>query len=166
MTDIDTHKVALKFFNFDCTPEELTEDLGLEPTKTGLKGQKYHLGPEAGKRIRTWEWNFWMYQVTVEKNRHWIGDQIDDFIDNIIKPRQEKIKKIISTTCDSEFSIVQYIYEGCNPGLHFDNARLKIIADIGAEIDVDIYVLGNGEADSSNAPTCAYVSSPNITGKK
>jgi len=88
-----------------------------------------------------------MHQVVVKKNRHWIGNQIDEFIDNVIKPRQEKIKEIIST-CDSEFSIVQYIYEGCNPGLHFENDRLKIIADIGAEIDVDIYVFGNGNVDT------------------
>ncbi|PCJ82776.1 MAG: hypothetical protein COA57_13100 [Flavobacteriales bacterium] len=146
MTDIDTHKVALKFFDFDCSPDELTKEFGLEPTETALKGQEYHVGPEHRRLKKTWPWNFWMHQVIIVKNRHWIGDQIDDFLDNIIKPRQGKIKKIIST-CESEFSIVQYIYEGCNPGLHFDNDRLKIITDIGAEIDVDIYVFGNGQED-------------------
>lgn len=152
MTHIDTHKVALKFFDFDCTPDELTRQLGLEPTETALKGQEYYVGPEHKK---IWPWNFWMHQVVIKKNGHWIGDQIDDFIDNIIKPRQEKIKEI-TLTCDSEFSIVQYIYEGCNPGLHFDNDRLKIITDIGAEIDADIYVLANGqkheEENNTNVP--------------
>ena len=146
MIKIDVHKVALKFFDFDYLPGQLTKDLGLEPTETALKGQVYHVGPEHKRIKKTWPWNLWMYEVVVEKNRFWIGDQIDEFIDNIIKPRQEKIKNIIST-CQSEFSIVQYIYEGCNPGLHFDKDRLKIISDIGAEIDVDIYVLSNGEID-------------------
>jgi len=30
MKNVDTHKVALKFFDFDCSPEELTKQLGFE----------------------------------------------------------------------------------------------------------------------------------------
>ena len=143
MPNIDTHKVALKFFNFDCTPYELTKQLAIEPTETALKGQDYYIGPKHKRIKKIWPWNFWMYQVVVERNRHSIVDQIDEFIDNVIKPRQEKIKEIVAN-CDCEISIVQIIYEGCNPGLHLDNGRLKILTDIGAEIDVDIYVLDNG----------------------
>jgi len=144
MAKIDTHKVALKFFNFECSPGEWTNKLGLEPTETALKGEEYFTGPSHNRIKKVWSWNFWMYQEVIKKKNHWIGDQIDAFIDNIIKPRQEKIKEII-TKCDSEFSIVQYIYDGCNPGLHFDNTKLKILSDIGVEIDIDIYVLSSGQ---------------------
>jgi hypothetical protein len=142
MTDIDIHRVTLKFFDFNFSPEELTSKLDLEPTETAIKGQEFFVGPKHKQIRKIWPWNFWAYQVEIVKRRHWIGDQIDDFIDNIIKPKQEKIKTI-TATCKAEFSIVQYIYEGCNPGLQFNKERLKVIADIGAEIDADIYVLGN-----------------------
>ncbi len=154
MQKVNVHKVALKFFDFDYLPAKLTDDLGLEPTKTALQGQLYHVGPKLSKIERKWSWNFWMYQVIVEKSRFQIGDQIDDFIEHIIKPRQEKIKNIAST-CSAEFSIVQYIYDSCNPGLFFNKSQLKVISNIGVEIDIDIYVLGNGDGpdEDDDAPT-------------
>ena len=147
MKNINTHKVSLKFFDFDYSPEELTEILGLKPTETALKGQEYFIGSTHNKIKKIWPWNFWEYQQVIEKNDHWIGDQIDDFIDSIIKPRLLIIKEL-TASCDSEFSIVQYLYDGCNPGLHFDNSRLKIITAIGAEIDIDIYNFNDSEKDS------------------
>ncbi|PSR52106.1 hypothetical protein AHMF7605_00505 [Adhaeribacter arboris] len=147
MIEIDTHKVSLKFFDFDCPPDELTKELGLEPTRTALKGQEYYIGPENKRVKKTWKWNFWEHQITIVEKDVWIGDLIDNYIDKVFQPRQENIKKITSK-CRSEFSIVQYLYDGCNPGLHFKNNRLKIIADIGAEIDIDIYMLGSEQIEN------------------
>ena len=141
--DIDENHTTLKFFNFRCSPEELTKELGLEPTKTAIKGKSYSQGPNGHKIEKIWPYNYWEYRITKKENK-WISEQVDQFIDEIIIPKKGILKKIISS-CEAEFSIVQYYYSGCNPGLHFDNKRLQLISDIGAEIDIDIYCLSEEE---------------------
>jgi hypothetical protein len=141
--NIDENHTAIKLFNFKCSPEELTKKLGLEPTKTGVKGQSYWQGPADKKIEKIWPHNYWEYRVVKNENK-WISEQVDQFIDEIITPKKEILKQIISS-CEAEFSIVQYYYSSCNPGLHFDNKRLQIISDIGAEIDIDIYCLSEEE---------------------
>ena len=142
MAEISEHIVSFKILDYDCTSDEITSVLELEPTKIGIKGQKYEIGPKHKRITKTWKQNRWIYEVLVKRNNHWVGNQIDDFIKNVITPRQHKLKNIIST-CRAEFKIVQYLYDSFNPGLHFSNSQLKIITDIGADIDVDIYVLKN-----------------------
>ena len=56
---------------------------------------------------------------------------IDFFVDKIILPILSAIKNIIGC-CEAEFSIVQYIYDSCNPGLHISNNTIKFLANIGA----------------------------------
>ena len=123
----------------------MTKELGLEPTEAGIKGQEYFVGPEHGIIKKIWLHNYWEYRIT-KKEDSWISDQVDQFIDSILKPNQTKLKNIIAT-CEAEFSIVQYYYSGCNPGLHFDNAKLKIVSDIGASLDIDIYCLSETEEE-------------------
>lgn len=141
--NINKNYITLKFFNFRCSPEVLTKELGLTPTKTGIKGQSYWQGAKDSKIKKIWPHNYWEYRVT-KKGNNWISGQVDQFIDEIIIPKKAILKKIIST-CEAEFSIVQYYYSGCNPGLHFDNKRLQVISEIGAEIDIDIYCLSEEE---------------------
>ena len=145
--DINENHTTLKLFSFECPPEDLTKKLGLEPTKTAIKGQEYLVGPDHRKIKKTWPHNYWEYKIT-KKEDSWISEQVDQFIDSIIKPNQTKLRNIIAT-CEAEFSIVQYYYSGCNPGLHFDNAKLKIVSDIGASLDIDIYCLSETEKDKN-----------------
>ena len=148
MKDIDTHIVSLKFFNFDGSLDELTKELGLEPTRIAQKGQEYYIGPQHNRVKKTLPWNFWEYQEVMKQNDHWTGDQINAYIEKIIEPRPEIIKNIIAK-CQSEFSIVQYLYKGGNPRLHINNEKLLILAQIGTAIDIDFYVLGD-EPDLRN----------------
>jgi hypothetical protein len=41
--------------------------------------------------------------------------------------------------------MVQYYYTGHNPGYGFKKEQIKILADINAEIDMDIYCLSKDE---------------------
>lgn len=141
--DIDENHTTIKFFNFTCAPEELTRNIGLKPTKTAIKGQKYWQGAKDKKIEKIWPHNYWEYRVTKNENK-WISEQVDQFIDEIIMPRKGILKNIISS-CEAEFSIVQYYYSGCNPGLHFDKEKLQTISDIGASLDIDIYCLSETE---------------------
>lgn len=134
---------TLKIVAFDCSPEEITQKLDLTPTKTAIKGQEYLVGPKDKKITKTYKTNYWEYRITKIENK-WIGDQIEYFIEKIIRPRQEKLKNIIET-CEAEFSIVQYYYTGCNPGFNHQNKIIKTLGYIGADLDIDIYCLEEDE---------------------
>jgi hypothetical protein len=65
---------------------------------------------------------------------------ITDFIDKIVIPKRNAIQEL-SKACEVEFSIIQYMHYGCNPGFCLDNSQLRILTEIGAELNVDIYCL-------------------------
>jgi len=69
-----------------------------------------------------------------------VGDLADKFIDEIIKPRVQEIKSL-SELFDAEFKIVQYYYDGHNPGYHFTLDRLIVLTEAGLDIDIDTYCL-------------------------
>ncbi len=70
MKDIDSQKVSLRFFDFECLPDELTKEPGLDPARIGLKGQEYNIGSENKRVKKAWLWNFWERQiVSIPKNR-------------------------------------------------------------------------------------------------
>ncbi len=143
--DINENHITLKLFNFICSPDDLTKELGLVPTKTGIKGQEFFIGSQVKKIKKVWPHNYWEYRV-IKKEKNWVSEHVNQFIDNIIKPKEEKLKDII-TSCEAELSIVQYYYCGCNPGFHFDNEKLQSITNIGASLDLDIYCLSESEKD-------------------
>lgn len=139
--NVDENHTSLKLSEFTCPPEELSLKLGLKPTKTATKGQIYYVGPKGNRIEKVWEYNYWEYRVT-KRDDTWISDQFDEFLDNIIIPIKDTLKSVL-LTCDGELSIVQYAYNSCNPSLHFDRDKIKIISDIGAHLDIDIYCLAD-----------------------
>lgn len=136
---MNTNHTTLKFFDFNCSPQDITERLGLQPTETGIKGEKFFIGVDDKKIEKIWPHNYWEYRLNTETDE-WISLQVDSFIKEIIKPRVPLIKQI-TKICKSEFSVLQYIYDSPNPGLHFDQEIIKILFEIGVELDVDIYCL-------------------------
>jgi len=132
--------ISLKIFDFSCEPSELSNRLGIESTKQGIKGE-----PLSSKNgvARIWPYNFWEYGIKKETNE-FIETPINNYIKNIIQPRETELIDIISN-CKSEFSVAQYYYTGHNPGLHLEPETIKIISKIGAGIDVDIYCLAEDE---------------------
>ena len=145
MSKTNVNNIALRFFDFALTPDELTKELGLNPTETALKGQKYFQGPPDNNIEKIWPYNYWEYRVTTITN-DWVNILIDDFFNTVIKPGEEKIK-LVTLICQAEFSIVQYSYDGYNPGFHIDKEKLKILGNLGIELDIDIYCLENAEGE-------------------
>jgi hypothetical protein len=133
---VNENYIELKFFDFECDFEEISNKLLLTPTRTAKKGQRRSGRPD-DKRI--WTGNFWGYE-RVTKSNDYIGDHIAEFINEIILPKKDIIREL-SAICEIEFSIVQYMYHGCNPGFCLDNSQLKILTEIEAELNVDIYCL-------------------------
>jgi len=133
---VNENYIGLKLIGFECDFEEISEKLAITPTRIAKKGQNRSDRP-GDKRI--WTSNYWEYE-RVTKSNDYIGNQITEFIDEVIIP-QKDIIQALSTISEIEFSIVQYMHYGCNPGFCLDNSQLKIIAEIGAKLNVDIYCL-------------------------
>ena len=78
-------------------------------------------------------------------SNEFIGDIIDKFFKEIIIPRIDLIKEI-GQKCEAvRLIIVQYYYTGNNPGYGFEKEQIKVLAEINAEVDMDIYCLGEDE---------------------
>ncbi|MCW3787379.1 DUF4279 domain-containing protein [Plebeiibacterium sediminum] len=136
--EVNQNHVILRFIGFDFDPNEITERLQLKPLSIARKGEDYFVGKRKVKK--TWEYNHWDYELKTKTNA-FIGETITEFFENIIEPRLELIKEISRKSDITQLIIVQYYYTGCNPGFAFEKKQVKILADINAEIDMDIYCL-------------------------
>ncbi|MBF9255815.1 DUF4279 domain-containing protein [Pontibacter sp. 172403-2] len=135
--------VELKIFDFDIEHGYITDKLGLKPTRVWVKGEEYFFGDKGEGIKKARENNYWEYRLNNISN-DWIGDFIDKFIEDIILPRKDALRRI-TEQFHTELSIVQYIYDSCNPGLYFGKKAIKVLNDCGLELNIDLYVLS--EAD-------------------
>jgi hypothetical protein len=138
--ETNQNHISLSFFDFDCDPKDITDELQLSPTSIGEKGGEYSIGPPENRIIKTNEYNYWQYKWSIDTNE-FIGNIITRFIIEIIEPRAANILSLASKA-SIHFQVAQYYYDGCNPGVFINKECIKTLADIGADIDIDIYCLG------------------------
>ena len=137
-SEINQNHVILRFIDFDFNPEVITNKIGLEPLSIARQGEEYFVGSQKIRKI--WEFNHWDYELKTKTN-DFIGDTISQFFNETIIPRLNEIKEISQKSRITRLIVVQYYYTGHNPGYEFDKEQIKILADINAEIDMDIYCL-------------------------
>ena len=131
--------ITIKLEGFSCSPEEITEKIGLQPTRTAIKNQEYQTGSPQNRITKKYKNNYWEFRVVTNETT-WISDLARQFLEDNVRPRIDQIKHIVSG-CEGELSIVQYVNEGCNPGLHFEKEEIELLSQIGFELDIDIYCL-------------------------
>lgn len=150
-SDSETNRnhLMLSFIDFDFDPYLITKNLGLNPISAGKKGDEYFIGAQKDI-LRINDCNYWDYEWKITTN-DWIGDLIERFFKEIIVPRFDTIKEIGSDCQTTRFTIVQYYFTGHNPGYGFEKEQIKILADLNAEIELDIYCLCDDE--KNNEPT-------------
>ena len=137
--------IIFGFYDFDVLPSDITNQLNLKPTKTGLKGEEYEIGGQNKiKKIR--DYNFWEFEIKTVTN-DFIGDLVDKFAQDFIKDRIKEIKTF-SGKCQCKLTIVQYYRDGWNPGYFFNSGLIGLLADINAEIDIDTYCLSEDKSAS------------------
>lgn len=141
-TKQNENRILLAFYEFNYSPEGISDKLKLEPSTIGIKGEEYYLGRENQVK-KNWKSNTWRYEWNSRSN-DFIGEIIEKFIDEIITPRVESIKEL-SLTSEVEFSIVQYYYDGCNPGVYIKKEHTKILSEINSSVNIDIYCLGEAK---------------------
>jgi hypothetical protein len=136
--DINKNHIILGFFEFNYSPDLITDNLGLVPLEQGVKGEKYLTGKRMHiEKIR--EYNIWTYEWKIVSNELVTG-MIANFIDDIIVPRIDKIKKL-TVDCNVQLRIVQYYYDGYNPVIYIKREHNKVLAEINSSLDLDLYCL-------------------------
>lgn len=136
IVNVNRNHVILRFFKFTFSPDIITNEMRLQPFQSGVKGEMYL--PKGLKVEKMHESNNWSYELKTNSNE-FIGDLVAKFIVEIIEPRVDLIKRF--ENCNVELSIVQYYYNGCNPGVYIEPHHNKILAEINSSINIDIYCL-------------------------
>jgi len=139
---INQNHIILRFLDFDFNPVFITKKLGLEPHSIARQGEEYFIGHQ--KVLKVWEFNHWDYELKTMTN-DFIGETVSQFFHEIIVPRLDEIKEISQKSKITRLIIVQYYYRGPNPGYVFEKEQIKILANINAEIDIDIYCISEDE---------------------
>jgi hypothetical protein len=139
--DTNQNHIILWFLNFDFPHEEITKRLNLQPTRIATRSQE-QVNANGVKKIS--RHTFWEFEWNYESNE-FIGDVVERFVDQIIKPRTEQIKAL-ADKIDAEFKIVQYYCDGFTPGYHFTAQTLQTLVEANLEMDIDIYCLYQDEA--------------------
>ena len=137
--ETNQNHVKLLIYNFDYHPNQISERLTAEPHSIGVKGESYEIGPPHNRITKTHEYNYWEHEFKLLTNE-FIGDIIEKYVDDFIMPNISYFKEL-AVDGDIQFIVIQYYYDGCNPGFHFDKRVVKILSDLGASIDIDLYCL-------------------------
>lgn len=133
------NQVKYAIYDFECSPDELTMQLGLEPTETYIKGETRLVGKIKHKVIN--KENAWVLKSTLSVNSS-VEEHILHLL-KIIEPYEERFLKIANKYY-TEFSCGIHFYE-VNPGIQFDEKIIKKIARLNARIDLDMYCMSNYE---------------------
>jgi hypothetical protein len=132
----DEVKVYFKITGFDCPPSNITNLIGIEATKTWLKGDLTH--PKAIIKHRQ---NGWMLQSSLSKDTP-LREQIESLLD-IVLPRKGVLRKLPN---GSEKSILCAVYSvDGRPDISLPADVIIAIAEIGANLDLDLYLLPSEE---------------------
>lgn len=113
-------------------PEQVTALTGIEPSETWRVGDL--IDKHATVRHKQ---NGWSVESALPPTAE-LEDHVKDVLDQL-QAGWASLKGV-SARFDSEISCVLYI-KSVNPPVHFDKDTVARIAELGAEIDIDIYVL-------------------------
>lgn len=126
----------LRIMEFEQDPEEIVNQLGVTPKTTWKIGDV--ISERTGKR---YEYNGIEFASTLDKYASF-DDHLSSLL-SIVVSKQEQFIKVCST-CYTELACALYMYhdsEESTPAVHFDKQTLKVLAALGAEIDIDLYAL-------------------------
>jgi Domain of unknown function (DUF4279) len=140
----DEFKVAVVVSGFECAPAEITKLFGIEPTRTWLKGDVIY--PKVKVRRKQ---NAWMLRSNMPNDTPFVT-QLQSLLDAIM-PKKELFSKLPPNS-GVEISCVAYTTHG-RPDISLPADMIKAIAEIGAELNFDLYQLPSD--DEEKAPKAA-----------
>lgn len=136
LKNISHNHVSFNIYDFDCSHQELTSQIGIEPTEVRIKGETRLVGKNKLKIVN--KENVWILKSDLP-----LTMRVEEHIYNLLKKMKPHEKELIKITQKfyTEFSCGLYFYE-TNPGIHLDNDLIKELSDLNTRIDLDMYCIG------------------------
>jgi hypothetical protein len=124
-------------FKGDFAPEDISDFVGLTPTRTTRAGELVSDIGDYRRAFSTWE-------LKSEGSESLpIGEHLQIILDTL-KPQWAKLIEL-SKRYEAWFLCRVYINEAQGPEMSFNSEILKRVAELGGQIDVDVYCLAGGE---------------------
>ncbi len=126
--------VAFMLMGFESAPEEITEKVGITPSETWKTGDFV-----TKKSVMRHQSNGWQLNSQLEKTAE-LEDHIQSVLEQLKPSWQSFIE--ISIDCYVEISCAIYLYSDNQlPAIHFNKEIVQQIAELNADIDIDLYNL-------------------------
>ena len=123
-------KASLRFDGFPVSPEQLSTELGLEPTEAWSKGDPCRWAKE--RRSNGWKLSSGLEEsADLEAHVNAVLHQIAPF--------KEKFRKV-TAKYPPMLACVIYTYDGDRPAIVFERNVVMELADLNALIDIDLYI--------------------------
>lgn len=128
--------VDLRIADFECSPEELTNIIGISPTRTWRQGDL--VTPRTAHRYKENGW-----ELSSGVSQHESFDNHVNALLDIIEPKIDAFIEIGSKYF-ATLSCAIYMYDNSENSLpwpHFTKRSMAVLHHIGAEVDFDLYIL-------------------------
>ncbi len=133
--------VSFNLIGLDFNPDDITNKLGINPTKTWRVGDLIH-----PKTILKRKENGWSLQSQL--NKYYQLEEHLKYLLNKIQPKSDFLKEICSKNY-GELSCAIYVRGEERPSIHLDRDIITKINKLNCEIDIDLYFLPD-EFDKQN----------------
>ena len=125
-------RIAIVVTDFVCSPEEITSVLSISPTKTWVEGEK-----RVPQATITHKENGWCHELETDELEKF--PTLVDKLINMLKEKKENFLKLPGGTY-LELRCRLFLNEHA-PEFHLDSKTIKILDEIGVELDLDIYIV-------------------------
>ena len=127
----------------EITPDEISNKLGVKPTKVYVKGQKRNPTNPDGKAV--FKNNVWVVDSGLDKYASF--EQHMNAMLDIIEPRTNLFKPFCSKYyCEFACAIfIRYDNNESTPWIHLNERYNKLVKKLDIEFDIDLYCLPNKE---------------------
>ncbi len=135
--------VSFEIYNFTCSPADITAALKIIPTTSSTKGELKYIGPIEHPATVKAAQNMWSLDA---QNKHTDGveGQIEALLSILVSQKSDINNTIVVYNAQARFRCT-LLFEDARPGIRLTNEQLKRIADLNADLDLDIYFLGDTE---------------------
>ena len=136
MSEPEIH-VALEVRSLEVDPSEITERVGLQPSRSWRRGDD--------KGTRTHRDNGWV--LTTTPRPAWdFADPMAELL-GWIEPSRKGIRDLIgSRPVSVRLSLVGYLGTDA-PAIYLENGLIERIARLGLDLNVDLHLMGPSESD-------------------
>src|SRR5690349_9733659 len=126
------HHVFFAVFGFGDDPAVVTRVMGVEPTKAWIKGEPTGKGRGIPTHDR------WVLQSTLP-----LTEPIEAHFENLLPQLEARREAVadVRTRFEARLAVAAYWYE-VNPGFCLSASIVQRVAELGLEVDFDLYCLG------------------------